>query len=542
MRMSFAWKLGLVVTLLSVSLSSVCVYSFYVISVRLVMNQNGSNLINVGLLGVMILDDEARAAIKRLTLATAHDSMVSAADIAAMPVSTTLESLSPADAARYHASPDFQLLQDTLIKLVMATVQDMEPRQKHYLINEPLRVINSGAFGCYIAVPIAESPNMEVMKYLVSPAPVPTADGWPGNPIGNLARGWEPLDYLFRGKSYADHREYTDEFYTSLSAAVPILNSDGSTMAILGVDYAATQEKNKLYLLRLFCYGLVLSSLLLSLISSYYLARRLSSSLRLMVDAAAKVGANDYSVSLPTASNDEFAIVAKAFNQMVASIRSYLLDLEYKNNQIATIILDMHDGIGAILTSIAVNSTPNASNNASLAQGAISPLVPINHLARAGLSEVRFLMNTLDYDRIDFQVIIEEINLQSRDILTPAGIKFELNISGELPETDIDFRQFLQLQRIFREAFVNIVKHANAGHCTFSIAIASTRLSITISDDGDGPINQTNNGGRGLNSLGERAKQLGGVFTFDPGDGFRLHFTFPNFLDATEHDWKTISN
>ena len=542
MRMSFAWKLGLVFSLLSVGLSSVCVYSFYVISVRLVLNQIGNNLLHVGRLGVMMLDDEARAAIKRLTVATAGDSIVSPADIAAMPVSTSLESLSPADAARYHASPDFRLLQNTLIKLSLATVQDMEPLQKHYLIDEPLRLINSGAFGCYILVPIAESPNMEVMKYLVSPAPVPTADGWPGNPIGNLARHQGQLDYMVRGKSYTDHREYTDDFYTSLTAAVPILNSDGSTMAILGIDYAATREKNKLYLLRLFCFGLVLSSLLLSLISSYYLARRLSSSLRLMVNAATKVGANDYSVSLPTTTNDEFAIVAKAFNRMVASIRSYLLDLENKNNQIATIILDMHDGIGAILTSIVVNSTPNNRKDASLSQSAINPLVPINNLARAGLSEVRFLMNTLDYDRINCPVIIEEINLQSKDILTPAGIKFELNISGELPETEIDFRQFLQIQRIFREAFVNIVKHADASLCTFSLAIVSTCLSITISDDGNGQIDQTNNGGRGLKNLGERTKQLGGLFTYETNDGFCLHFTFPNFLDASEQDRVTNSN
>lgn len=189
MRISFAWKLGLIGTLLSVGLSSICVYSFYVISSRMVMTQIGNNLLHVGRLGVFMLDDEARAAIKRLTIATARDSILSSADIAAMPVSTTLPSLSPADTKRYHASADFQLLRDVLIQLTLATIQDLEPRQTSYLIDNPMQVIDSGAFGVYIAVPIAESPNMEVMKYLASPAPVPTADGWPGNPIGNLAKG-----------------------------------------------------------------------------------------------------------------------------------------------------------------------------------------------------------------------------------------------------------------------------------------------------------------------------------------------------------------
>ena len=506
------------------------------------MSQIGNNLLHVGRLGVLMLDDEARAAIKRLTIATARDSIVSAADIAAMPVSTTLPSLSPSDAARYHASADFQLLRNVLTQLTLATIQDMEPRQKSYLMDNPLQVITSGAFGVYIAVPIAESPNMEVMKYLASPAPVPTADGWPGNPIGNLARGWEPLDYLFRGESYADHREYTDEFYTSLSAAVPILNSDGSTMAILGIDYAATREKNKLFILRLFCYGLVISSLLLSLISSFYLARRLSSSLRLLADGAARVTNSDYSVSLPITTNDEFAVVGKAFNQMVVSIRNYLLDLENKNNQIATIILDMHDGVGAILTSIAVNSTQNGHGNPSPPLPE-NTLLSINHLAREGLSEVRFLTNTLDYDQFDFKVILEEVNLQSRDILTPAGIKFNLELIGELPKNQIDFRDFLQLQRIFREAFVNIVKHANASQCTFRIAIEATSLAITISDNGTGGTDQCGNGGRGLHSLAGRTKQLGGLFTHEQNGGFHLRLTFPHLLNAASNNSiETISN
>ncbi|EKD39378.1 MAG: hypothetical protein ACD_75C00430G0001, partial [uncultured bacterium] len=92
-------------------------------------------------------------------------------------------------------------------------------------------------------------------KYLASVAPLPTADGWPGNPIGNLTKGWTPPASAFAGKPYVDDRLYTDSFYTSLSAVVPLLDADGSFLAFLGIDYAATKEKNALILLQYISFG-----------------------------------------------------------------------------------------------------------------------------------------------------------------------------------------------------------------------------------------------------------------------------------------------
>lgn len=537
MKLSFSWKLGIVVTLFSVGLTSICVYSFYVISYRTVMNQIGKSMLHVGRLGALMLDDEARGAITRLTLATAQDSIVNADNIAAMQPGTTLKSLSQENIDRYHASKDFQLLLNVLSMITLATVQDMEPKKATCRLDEPLRAIGNGAYGVYIAVPIKESPTKEALKYLASPAPVPTPDGWPGNPIGTLTKSWESLDYLFLGKSYVDNRLFTDVFYTSLSAAVPILDKDGSTLAILGVDYAAAEERNQLIVLKYFCYALVLASLLLSIVSSYYMARKLSSSLRLLSDAARKVADNDFSVSLDINSKDEFGILGKVFNQMVASIRKYMLALEEKNNQLATIVLDMHDGIGAILTSIAMNSAKDVTQENDSCREPTDTLVSINHLAREGLAEVRFLMNVLDYDQCDFAAIVEEIKMQGADILAPSGIKLDLKVSGELPVDTIDFRKFLDLQRIFREIFVNIVKHSNATNCEVLIDISDVEVAMKISDNGNRLNKKTSNGGgRGLNSLMGRARQLGGRLEYYQRDGFHIHIIIPNLLHSDKQE------
>lgn len=93
MKLSFSWKLGIVLTLLSVSLTSAGVYCFYCIAYKNTMEQIGKNLLHVGRLGALMFDDEAREAIKRLDVATARDSIVSAEDIAAMKPISTLKSL-----------------------------------------------------------------------------------------------------------------------------------------------------------------------------------------------------------------------------------------------------------------------------------------------------------------------------------------------------------------------------------------------------------------------------------------------------------------
>ncbi|EKD39380.1 MAG: sigma factor SigB regulation protein [uncultured bacterium] len=527
MKLSFSWKLGLVVTVLSVSLTSVCVYSLYLISYKALMGQITKNMLHVGRIGALMFDDEARAAIKRLIAATERDSIVGEAEIAAMPPRTTLKSLTQEDIDRYHASSDFQMLLDVLSMVSLATSQDMEPKQSHYRLDEPLKTISAGAFGVYLAVPIKESPNMEVWKYLASSAPLPTSDGWPGNPIGNLAKSWEPLDYLLKGKSFVDDRLYTDEFYTALSAAVPILDQDGSTLAILGIDYAATEERNKLLVLKLFCYGLVAGSLLLSIISSAYLARKLGSSLRLLADAARRVADNDLAVAIDIKSNDEFAMLGRVFNQMVVSIRKYMLALEEKHNQLATIVLDMHDGVGAILTSIVMNSEKHAATDQTSLAATAARLQSVNHLAREGLTEVRFLMNALDYERCDFAVIVEEIRMQGADILAPSGVKLDLRIAGELPRGRMEFREFLELQRIFREAFVNIVKHSDATHCEVSIDFTGPDVAISIADDGAEVGQESKGGGRGLKSMGGRARRLGGTLEYFRRDGFHIKLSLP---------------
>jgi signal transduction histidine kinase len=68
--------------------------------------------------------------------------------------------------------------------------------------------------------------------------------------------------------------------------------------------------------------------------------------------------------------------------------------------------------------------------------------------------------------------------------------------------------------RIAQEGMTNVVRHAQAQRCTVSISIPDHQLDLTIVDDGRGyPADF--HFGVGLNSMRERAEELGGTIRFE---------------------------
>jgi PAS domain S-box-containing protein len=77
------------------------------------------------------------------------------------------------------------------------------------------------------------------------------------------------------------------------------------------------------------------------------------------------------------------------------------------------------------------------------------------------------------------------------------------------------------------EALTNVVKHAEAGSATVSIAAANGDLEVEVGDDGVGGARAA--GGSGLRGLGDRVAALDGTLEVEsrPGAGTRLRATIP---------------
>jgi signal transduction histidine kinase len=72
--------------------------------------------------------------------------------------------------------------------------------------------------------------------------------------------------------------------------------------------------------------------------------------------------------------------------------------------------------------------------------------------------------------------------------------------------------------RIAGEALTNVVRHTEARTCVVRITLDEGTMRLEVSDDGVG-IARDRGAGVGLRSMRERAEELGGACTVEPGSG-----------------------
>jgi signal transduction histidine kinase len=82
--------------------------------------------------------------------------------------------------------------------------------------------------------------------------------------------------------------------------------------------------------------------------------------------------------------------------------------------------------------------------------------------------------------------------------------------------------------RIAQEAITNVIRHTSSKRCYVTVTAQDHHLDLTIADDGPG-FPPEFHFGVGLNSIRERAEELGGHIRFDnqPTGGARVQVWLP---------------
>ena len=121
-----------------------------------------------------------------------------------------------------------------------------------------------------------------------------------------------------------------------------------------------------------------------------------------------------------------------------------------------------------------------------------------------------------------------------RESAEATGIDPRLQFDG--PIDLLDERIAEHLVPVLREALSNAARHAGAGDVRVTVS-ASDVVDLRVTDDGVGPAGDVI-GGRGLENLAERARQLGGtseLVRLDSG-GAELRWIVPVSQDDFEAD------
>ena len=192
---------------------------------------------------------------------------------------------------------------------------------------------------------------------------------------------------------------------------------------------------------------------------------------------------------------------------------------------------DLHDGLGPSLAAMTVKLGIARRQVRDDPASAEVLLDQVTGEAQAAIAEVRRMASELRPPALDEVGLVEAIQRRADGFAVErtdaAGAPPLIAVTGPDVMPTLSAAAEVAAYRIAVEAMTNAVRHANARHCSVTIAV-DDRLRLTVIDDGDGlPLGWRM--GVGTASMRERAAELGGACTIarDAAGGTRVDADIP---------------
>ena len=190
---------------------------------------------------------------------------------------------------------------------------------------------------------------------------------------------------------------------------------------------------------------------------------------------------------------------------------------------------DMHDDIGSILTQVSQLSDLGQSETAAQppARGQFERIGAQARAAVQALDEIVWATNPKNDNLPRFA---EYVCRFADEFFEDGPVRCWQEVPTDLPNValgaDVRHNVFLAV----KEAFNNVLKHSGAKEVWLRLALADSRVSLEIEDNGRGfSPQQTAPGRNGLDNMKTRLTECGGQAEIisQPGKGTKLRFGFP---------------
>lgn len=175
---------------------------------------------------------------------------------------------------------------------------------------------------------------------------------------------------------------------------------------------------------------------------------------------------------------------------------------------------DLHDLLGHTLSLIVLKSELASKLAERDPERARAEIRDVERISRDALAQVRSAVR--GYRSGGLQAELDA----AREALEAAGV----TLACDLQTVTLPVAYEAVLALALREAVTNVIRHANARHCTIALAVENTRAVLTVHDDGRGGATPF---GSGLTGMTERLEALGGTVTRDGSRGMMLTIVVP---------------
>ena len=179
-------------------------------------------------------------------------------------------------------------------------------------------------------------------------------------------------------------------------------------------------------------------------------------------------------------------------------------------NERRRIARDLHDELGARLTSVAINGELTVQQNQLPAT--------TKSEVRALVGDVRRLINatdeiiwTTDPENDTLTNLVTYLADYVERTLTATGVAYRLEVAPDLPDLPVAAQSRHNLLLAVKETVSNVLRHASPKMIRLAVAVQDARLTVTITDDGRGfdPAAPRHRG-KGLNNIRSRMELIQG--------------------------------
>ena len=181
------------------------------------------------------------------------------------------------------------------------------------------------------------------------------------------------------------------------------------------------------------------------------------------------------------------------------------VEMERVRVRIAT---DLHDDIGSGLSQLAILSEMVGRRLDGSTRGVAEPLARMAVVSRELVDSMEEIVWSINPARDRIQDLSRRMRQFAGELLESRGVEFELHVSGEIGDVPLDAGSRRQLYLVFKEAIHNL-RHSGCSKAVATLALLDRELVVEVRDNGGG-FPSTAQNGHGLNSMRERARQLGG--------------------------------
>jgi ligand-binding sensor domain-containing protein/two-component sensor histidine kinase len=193
---------------------------------------------------------------------------------------------------------------------------------------------------------------------------------------------------------------------------------------------------------------------------------------------------------------------------------------------------DLHDDIGATLSSISIYTTVLLRTNKHIDEKSANLLTKISSSSGEMLESMNDMIWSINSDHETMLNVINRMRSFSFALTEELGIELHFDAAQRAEEIRLSMEQRRNIYLIFKEAINNAIKHASCTKIIVMIDCGKKQLFLVVQDNGTGFQNQrssnSHTGGNGLMNIEARARELKGELLINSSNlGTKIQLNCP---------------